>query len=135
MSEANCPVRALDHPCGKGRIEYALCDLEAREQLGGRTPHGRREQQRLSCCRRQLVEACAHQSLERLWNAERLRWVDLRTQSPGELERVEGVPTGRLVDTKEGRPWDRSGEVCLEKLVSGPETQRADMQPFHPVGT
>ena len=99
VREANRPVRALDHTRGKRAIEYVLGDVQACEELDGRTAHGRCEQQRLSCCRRQLVEACSHQSLERLWNTERLRGVDVRAQSPGELERVEGVPTGRLVHT------------------------------------
>ncbi len=99
VREANRPVRALDHAGGKGAIECVLGDVEACEELGGRTARGRCEQQRRSRCRRQLVEACTHQSLERLWNTERLRGVDVRAQSPGELERVEGVPTGRLVHT------------------------------------
>ena len=73
VRETNRPVRALDDTGGKGGIEYTLCDVEACEQLGGRTTHGRCEQQGLSGCRRQLVEACAHQSLERLWETERLR--------------------------------------------------------------
>jgi len=99
VREANRPVRALDHTGGKGAIEYVLGDVQACEQLGGRTARGRCEQQRLLCCPRQLVDACAHQSLERLWNTERLRGVDVRAQSPGELERVKGIPTGRLVHT------------------------------------
>ena len=117
MREANRPVRALDHARGKGAVEHGLGDIEACEELGGRTADGRCEQQRRSRCRRQLVEACANQSLQRLRNAERLRGVDVRAQSPGELERVERVSTGRLVHTQEGRAWQLELEACLEKLV------------------
>ena len=119
----------------RARIEDGLGDVEACEELGRRTAHGRCEQQRRSRCRRQLVEACANQSLERLRNTQRLRGVDVRAQSPGELERVERVPTGRLVHAQEGRACERQPEVCLEKLVNGTEAQRADVQPLHAVVT
>ena len=135
MGEAKCCLRALDHIGSDGGVEHALAYVQAREQLGERTTDSRREQQRVSCCRRQLVEACAHQSFERLWNTERLRRVDLRPQRPRELERVEGVPARHLLHTKEGRARERSCQVCLEKLVDGAEAQRTDVQPFHPIGT
>ena len=99
VREANRPVRSLDHARGKGAIEYGLGDVQACEELGGRTAHGRCEQQRRLRCRWQLIEACTNQSLECLRNTQRLRGVDVRAQSPGELERVERVPTGRLVHT------------------------------------
>ena len=97
VREANRPVRLLDHACGNGAIEYGLGDIEACEELGRRTAHGRCQQQRRPRCRWQLIEACPNQSLQCLRNTQRLRGVDVRAQSPGELERVERVPTGRLM--------------------------------------
>ena len=99
VREANRPVCSLDHARGKGAIEYGLGDIEACEELGRRTSHGRCEQQRRSRCRWQLIEACANQPLQCLRNTQRLHGVDVRAQSPGELERVERVTTGGLVHT------------------------------------
>ena len=97
VREANRSVRALDHARGKGAIERTLGDVQACKELNGWTARGRHDQQRLSRRRRQLVEACPDQSLQRFRNTKRLRRVDVRAKSPGELEHIEGVPTGRLV--------------------------------------
>ena len=97
VREANRPVGALYHARGNCAIEDALADVQPFEELGGRTAHGRCEQQRLSCVRGQLIETRANQSFERLRNTERLRVLDVLGQGPGELERVERVATGRLV--------------------------------------
>ena len=127
VREANRPAGALDHAGGDGWLERAVGDVQQREQFERRTPYGRCEQQRISSRRRQLFEACAHQSLERLREAKRLRGVDLGAQSPRQLERVEGVPTD--VSCTRRRVGRASGvaEVFLEQLVSGPEAERADL--------
>src|SRR5262249_62391820 len=72
---------------------------------------------------------------QRPCNDAALHRVGVRAQGAGELERVEGVPTRRLVHAHEGRACERQREVSLEQLVNGPQTQRADMKPFYPVGT
>ena len=134
MSEADRPVHALDHARGNCGIEYVLGDAQAREELGGRTAYGYGEQQRLSCWRRQLVEACVHQSLQCLWNRKRLGGIDARADCPGELERIKRVPAGRLVHAKERWARERPAEACLEEGMESTESEGADGQSLDAVG-
>jgi hypothetical protein len=134
MREADRPVRALDHARGNCGIEYVLGDVQACQELPGRTADGYGEQERLSCRRRQLVDAGAHQFFQCPWNRQRLRRVDARADGLGELERVKRVPAGRLVHAQQRRARERPAEACLEQGVNRTDSEGADGQPLDPVG-
>jgi hypothetical protein len=131
VREANRPVLMLDHVRGKSGLEHVLRDAHVRNERRRWTAQCRCEQQALARARRKSIEACAHESLQRCGNVQRLHGVDVPTQNPGELERVERVSARDLMHTQKRRPRERPAEPCLQEAVCGAETEGADRQPLN----
>ena len=128
-------VRSITR-AARRRIEHVLGDIQARE--AARRMDGPRPLRAAAtaCVAGAAPSRRARTSpVQRLGNAQRLRGVDVRAQSPGELERVERVSTGRLVHAQEGRAWRAVSPRCAwRSWCSGAEAERADVQPLDSVG-
>ena len=97
MSEPDGAVRDLDHLRLEAGLEHVVADARRTEHLERRLPFRGRECEGVPGRLWQAGEPRSDEPLERLWDGQRLRRVDVGSQRPRELERVERVAARGLM--------------------------------------
>src|SRR5262245_47978374 len=101
MREANRPVLLLEHMCSHRGLERVLRHTRVCDQPCGRTASRGNKEQGLPCGERKRVETLPYEPIDRVGNMEGLHWIDVRSESSGELEREERVSSRDVVHAQE----------------------------------
>ena len=75
---------------------------------------------------RQVVQPCAHEPVEAFRNGQGVRRVDMRPERAGDLERVERVPAGGLMEAEQRRPGENPSKPQLDEPLQGAGAERAN---------
>ena len=131
MREPDRAVLELDHARRDGGLERVVRHARRTEELHRRGAERGREHE--ACARGvgEPREPGIDELLERLRHRKRLRGIEVRPEGTGELERVERIASGRLVDPQQRRAREDAIELVPEEHLDRTDAERAEPETLH----